>query len=145
MQESGDTFNREFDAINSWLSAVQTLGKLSALNPDTLGLANFGPKTAFYPRQLKSLGAISEAQAATIDVSRGQAVGHIPFFHESIHWYSEHLPNEARFGSRIVHGDYKIDNLVFHPTEPRVIGILDWELCTLGNPVRDFLSCAPAC
>jgi aminoglycoside phosphotransferase (APT) family kinase protein len=123
---------------------VQTLGKLSSLDPDTLGLANFGPRTAFYPRQLKSLAAVSEAQAATIDVSSKRTVGHIPFFHESIRWYSEHLPNETRFGSRIVHGDYKIDNLVFHPTEPRVIGILDWELCTLGNPVREFSVCPPA-
>lgn len=51
-------------------------------------------------------------------------------------WYATHLPDERRFGTRIVHGDYKIDNLIFHRTEPRVIGILDWELSTLGHPVR---------
>ena len=123
---------------------MQTLGKLSNLDPDTLGLANFGPRTAFYPRQLKSLTAISEAQAATIGTSSDRTVGHIPFFHESIRWYAEHMPNETRFGSRIVHGDYKIDNLVFHPMEPRVIGVLDWELCTLGNPVRMLLVCPAA-
>jgi hypothetical protein len=51
-------------------------------------------------------------------------------------WYTNNLPNEKKTGSRIVHGDYKLDNVVFHPTENRVIGILDWELCTLGSPVR---------
>ncbi|KAJ8076698.1 hypothetical protein PM082_001121 [Marasmius tenuissimus] len=56
-----------------------------------------------------------------------------------VRWYSQHLPDEKKFGSRrIVHGDYKLDNMVFHPTENRVIGILDWELCTLGSPLADF-------
>lgn len=125
--------------IYSWLSAVQTLGKLSQLDPDTMGLGKFGPRTSFYPRQLKSLAKVSEAQAATVDIKTNQAVGDIPFYKESMQWYSQNLPDETTFGSRIVHGDFKIDNLVFHPTESRVIGILDWELCTLGNPVRDAL------
>ena len=51
-------------------------------------------------------------------------------------WYTKNLPDETKTGSRVVHGDYKLDNMIFHPTENRVIGILDWELCTLGSPVR---------
>jgi hypothetical protein len=56
-----------------------------------------------------------------------------------IAWYQKNLPDEKKFGLRIVHGDYKLDNLIFHPTENCVIGILDWELCTLGCPVIFFL------
>ena len=57
-----------------------------------------------------------------------------------IEWLPAHLPVSARDNSRvsIVHGDYRLDNLVFHPTEPRVVAVLDWELSTLGHPLADF-------
>jgi aminoglycoside phosphotransferase (APT) family kinase protein len=122
----------------SWLSAIRTLGLLSSLDPDAIGLGSFGSHSPYYPRQLKSLSRVSKAQALARDVESDVPVGDMPFFAETMQWYATHLPDERRFGTRIVHGDYKIDNLVFHPTEPRVIGILDWELCTLGNPVRYF-------
>jgi len=53
-----------------------------------------------------------------------------------IEWLPCHLPPEGE--PRIVHGDYRIDNLIYHPTEPRVIGVLDWELSTIGDPLADF-------
>lgn len=88
---------------------------------------------------MRSLTRVSQAQAQTIDVETKKAVGQIPRYEETMNWYRKNLPDEAKTGSRIVHGDYKLDNMIFHPTENRVIGILDWELCTLGSPVSTFI------
>jgi aminoglycoside phosphotransferase (APT) family kinase protein len=121
----------------SWLSAVRTLGALSSLDPKDVGLENFGSHKPYFPRQIKSLSKVTLAQAAVRDVDPGEPVGEIPGWRELLAWYERNLPDERKTGgARIVHGDYKLDNLVFHPTENRVIGILDWELCTLGSPVR---------
>jgi aminoglycoside phosphotransferase (APT) family kinase protein len=114
------------------------LGALSSLDPKDVGLENFGSHKPYFPRQLKSLSKLSLAQAAVKDVDTDKAVGELPGWRELVAWYERNLPDERKTGVRIVHGDYKLDNLVFHPTENRVIGVLDWELCTLGSPVRAF-------
>ncbi|KAK7036460.1 hypothetical protein VNI00_011657 [Paramarasmius palmivorus] len=121
------------------LASVHALSKLSSVDPDDVGLSKFGPSTPYFPRQIKAFTRISEAQAAAVDVDTKKPVGKVPHYDAMIKWYYSHLPDESKFGQRrIVHGDYKLDNMVFHPTENRVIGILDWELCTLGSPLADF-------
>ncbi|CAJ0838076.1 14606_t:CDS:2, partial [Entrophospora sp. SA101] len=80
--------------------------------------------------QVRSLLKVSKAQAAVIDED-GNEVGALPGLDEMIKWFKNNeIPDEAT----ILHGDFK----VFHPTESRVIGILDWELSTIGHPLSDL-------
>lgn len=65
----------------------------------------------------------------------------IPGFDFMMKWLSQRMPPDA---SAIVHGDFKLDNLIFHPSEPRVIAVLDWEMSTIGHPMADVANLAGA-
>ena len=118
-----------------WLSAIDTLAALHRVDPAKIGLGDYGKNSGFYTRQMKSLGKVSSIQARVEDKSTGKPVGELPRGTDFLAWFRTHMPTDE---NTIVHGDYKIDNLIFHPTEPRVIGILDWELSTLGHPLSDL-------
>lgn len=68
------------------------------------------------------------------DIDTKAAVGDLPHFQGILDYFRNNLPQDR---GCIIHGDYKLDNLIFHPTEPKVIGILDWELSTIGHPLSD--------
>ncbi|KAL4915273.1 kinase-like domain-containing protein [Aspergillus aurantiobrunneus] len=120
-----------------WRSALQTLINLHTLPYSTPGLGNLGKQSGFYTRQIKTFTALSRHQASAVDVNTGLAVGPLPHLEELSSFFTTNQPVDR---TTIVHGDYKIDNLIFHKTEPRVIGVLDWEMATLGHPLSDVVS-----
>ena len=89
-----------------------------------MGLADYGKPAGFYNRQLRTLGTISVAQSQAEDVETGVAVGKIPHFDDMLRFFADQRAQPRDRGT-FVHGDFKIDNLVYHKTEPRIIGILE--------------------
>lgn len=94
------------------------------------GLANYGKPGNYFERQI---GRWSKQYMASIT----QPIAEMDLL---MAWLPANMPASARDENRvsIVHGDFRLDNLMFHPTEPRVIAVLDWELSTLGHPLADF-------
>lgn len=120
-----------------WRDAVRTLAKLHRVKPKDIGLENFGRPNGFYKRQLKTFTGLAKSQAEAKDKDSGKEVGQLPHFDEFLSFFGQEK-NQPYDRGVLFHGDYKIDNLVFHKTEPRVIGILDWEMVTIGHPLADF-------
>ncbi|KAK8049465.1 acyl-CoA dehydrogenase family member 11 [Apiospora phragmitis] len=131
-----------------WKSAVDTLARLHRVRPRDVGLESYGKSKGFYDRQLATWRQICEAQARAVDADTKKPVGQLPHFDELLAFFSgsggggdndsKRKTNQPRDRGTLIHGDYKIDNLVFHRTEPRVIGILDWEMSTVGHPLSDL-------
>ena len=95
-----------------------------------IGLSDYGKPGNYFERQI---GRWSKQYLASVTEP-------IESMERLIEWLPAHIPASALDEREvsIVHGDFRLDNLVFHPTEPRVIAILDWELSTLGHPLADF-------
>ena len=94
------------------------------------GLANYGKPGSYIERQI---GRWSKQYIASITQA-------IPEMDKLMAWLPANIPSSAKDESlvSIVHGDYRLDNLMFHPNEPKVLAVLDWELSTLGHPLADF-------
>ena len=102
------------------------IAELHSIDYVAVGLAEFGRPGNYMARQVARWSR--QYQASETEKQ--------PAMDRLIEWLPCHLPPESE--PRIVHGDYRIDNLIYHPTEPRVIGVLDWELSTLGHPLVDL-------
>jgi aminoglycoside phosphotransferase (APT) family kinase protein len=105
---------------------IETLGRLHAIDPENVGLTDFGRPSGFMKRQLRrwseqwQRSKIGDLPA--LDLLRDQLVATMP----------------AQRASTIVHGDYRLDNTILHPTKPgEIVAVLDWEMSTLGDPFAD--------
>ncbi|KAM9337033.1 acyl-CoA dehydrogenase family member 11 [Symphorus nematophorus] len=110
-----------------YVAATEVLAKLHSLDLASLNLEGYGKGSGYCKRQV-STWTKQYSAAAHRD---------IPAMNELSNWLMKNLPasdNEVT----LVHGDFRLDNLIFHPTEARVIAVLDWELSTTGQPLADF-------
>jgi len=112
-----------FDSMNATIAALHTVDDVA------LGLADYGKPGNFFARQIGRWTAQYRA-------SLTEPGERIESMERLIEWLPAHIP--ASDATALVHGDYRLDNLVFHATEPRVVAVLDWELSTLGHPMADF-------
>lgn len=113
-----------------YLDMARTLARLHAVRPDDVGLSDYGKPGNYFARQIARW--TKQYQAST--GPRIDALDRL------VDWLPRNMPGDDG-AVAIAHGDFRIGNLMFHPTEPRVIGVLDWELSTLGHPLADLGFC----
>ncbi len=109
-----------YDAMND------VLARLHRVDPARVGLADYGKPGNYFARQI----ARWSKQYLASETKPVEAM------HRLMEWLPAHVPPGDEVA--IVHGDYRLDNMVFHPREPRVVALLDWELSTLGHPMADL-------
>jgi aminoglycoside phosphotransferase (APT) family kinase protein len=112
-----------FDAMNA------TIAGLHSLDPEAIGLDDYGKASGFVERQIARWGKQYETD---VEAGRVDAMDRV------IAWLRDHMPDDPG-DSRVTHGDFRCDNMIFAPNEARVAAVLDWELSTLGDPAADFV------
>ncbi|MEY3719907.1 MAG: hypothetical protein RL618_426 [Pseudomonadota bacterium] len=117
---SNDDRAAHYDEMN------RVIAQLHSLDYKLVGLETFGKPGNYFQRQIDRW--IRQYKAAETE--------HVPAMEHLIEWLPKHIPGGEI--TTIVHGDYRLDNMIFHPTEPRILAVLDWELSTLDHPLADF-------
>ena len=112
-----------FDAMNA------TIARLHSFDPQAIGLGDYGRPGGFIERQVARW---SKQYEGDVEAGRVAAMDNV------VAWLRDNLPPD-RGEARIVHGDFRCDNMIFAPAEPKVVAVLDWELSTLGDPAADFV------
>jgi len=116
--------NRERGAVYDEMNRV--IAALHSVDPAAVGLDDYGRHGNYIERQVDRW----TRQYRAAETERIEAADCL------IEWLPKHIPADDE--TRIVHGDYRLDNVIFHPTEPRILAVLDWELSTIGHPLADF-------
>jgi aminoglycoside phosphotransferase (APT) family kinase protein len=105
---------------------LETLARLHNTDHEAIGLADYGRPGNYFARQIDRWTKQYKASETSDIESMNRLMA----------WLPQTTPEDDR--TSIVHGDYRLDNMILHPSEPRVVAVLDWELSTLGNPLADF-------
>jgi aminoglycoside phosphotransferase (APT) family kinase protein len=109
-----------------WEEQNRVIALLHSIDYRAVGLEAFGKPGNYIARQVERWSK----QYRASETGKIEAMDHL------IAWLPHNIPPEA--GTSVVHGDYRLDNLIFHPAEARILAVLDWELSTLGDPLADF-------
>jgi aminoglycoside phosphotransferase (APT) family kinase protein len=109
-----------------WDELNKVISKLHSIDYRAVGLDGFGKPGNYIERQV----------ARWTKQYQASETGRVEAMDKLIAWLPQNIPPET--GTTVVHGDYRLDNAIFHPTEPRILAVLDWELSTLGDPLADF-------
>jgi len=109
-----------------WDEQNRVIAQLHLVDYRKVGLEDFGKPGNYIGRQVERWSK----QYRASETQRIEAMDNL------IGWLPKNIPPEA--GTTVVHGDFRLDNTIFHPTEPRILAVLDWELSTLGDPLADF-------
>ena len=104
----------------------RVIALLHSVDYQAIGLGDYGRPGNYFTRQIKRWS----------EQYRASETGRIAAMDNLIAWLPDNIPEGDE--TSIVHGDYRLDNMIFHPSEPRVLALLDWELSTLGHPLADF-------
>lgn len=110
-----------------WRGLAEALASLHGVRPDSVGLGDYGRPGNYFQRQITRW-------TRQVRDSPGDP---IPELNVLADWLQANLPTDDG-AVAIAHGDFRMGNMIFHPTEPRVLAILDWELSTLGHPLADL-------
>jgi aminoglycoside phosphotransferase (APT) family kinase protein len=109
-----------YDSVND------TIAKLHGFDYAALGLEDFGKPGNYFERQISRWsGQYRKSETRTVEA-----------MDRLVEWLPEHIPDDE--SASIVHGDFRLDNMIIHADEPRVLAVLDWELSTIGHPLADF-------
>ena len=111
-----------FEAMNA------TLAQLHGIDPEEAGLGDYGKPGNYFARQIGRWST---------QYQEDREAGRVPAMDRLAEWLPSNIPPDEP-QPRIIHGDFRCDNMVFHPREPKVLAVLDWELSTLGHPLADF-------
>jgi aminoglycoside phosphotransferase (APT) family kinase protein len=107
---------------------VRVIAELHGVDVAAVGLTDYSKPGNYLQRQI-------ERWSKQYQASETQRIHEMDGL---IEWLPRNIPAEEQPAVRLVHGDYRIDNVIFHPTEPRILAVIDWELSSLGHPLADL-------